>query len=126
MINTLQENDALFAPQAGDITEGELDTESSNMPKETGRFSMYSYSTMGKQHFRYTFRPMVEPAFARALDRTVVKAVGDKPGRYTVNVMGIEVKRKSGSKLTVSLRSHMSDQDIQTALIAVPGWTAVL
>ena len=115
-----------FTPQAAGITEGEWDTESSNMPKETGRFSMYSYSTTRKQHFRYTFRPMAEPAFARALDRTVVKAVGNKPGRYTVNVIGIEVKRKSGAKLTVSLRSHISGQDIQTSLIAVPGWEVVL
>ena len=126
MIDALQVNEVGFSPQAGDITKAELDTESSSMPKETGRFSMYSYSTMGKQHFRYTFRPMVEPAFARALDRTVVKAVGNKPGRYTVNVNGIEVKRKSGAKLTVSLRSHTSGQDIQTSLIAVPGWEVIL
>ena len=126
MIGALDESGMCFSPQAGDVAEAEWDTESSNMPKETGRFSMYSYSTMGKQHFRYTFRPMVEPAFARALDRTVVKAVGNTPGRYTVNVNGIEVKRKPGAKLTVSLRSHTSGQDIQTSLIAVPGWEVVL
>ena len=124
MIDTRDENGVGFSPQAGDVTGAEWDTESSSMPKETGRFSMYSYSTMGKQHFRYTFRPMVEPAFARALDRVVVKAAGNRPGRYTVNIMGIEIKRKTGSKLTVDLRYHISGQDVRTSPIDIPGWTA--
>ena len=96
------------APLQGDLT------------KETGKFSKYSYSTDTKQYVAYAFEPMVEPAFARALDAEVRKVIGGTPGHYNVKT-DKPVKRSHSYTLVAYLKiKRPGEQSAQR--IPVLGW----
>ena len=89
--------------------------------KETCKYSKYEYATIHKQRITYTFKPLVMPAFARALDDAVRHAIGDAPGRYTVKIDKPIRRSNDWGAMNVLLRIRQMGQE-STQEILVPGW----